>query len=358
MKISVARKIVMRVLMKKGYSGYMADVLVKGFMDDLYKTKISLKKRLWAYRRGFFARRINEYGLNESNYKDYESDFHFYKLHPLNKYSIWIDDKLTYKYILQPFSDYTPKYYFELRKGSIVKLMDCPSKFTADMESVVNLLQQEKQLAVKPLAGTGGQGFYKVSVNIDKYSVNYMQMNIDELGKFLASLDRFIVTEYVISHEAIRRIYKGSPNTLRVIAVHNENEEPIIVGAYYRFGNSSTGVVDNIDAGGIACGVDIFKGILHSPKLHIGSEWLDAPVHPDTKIRIEGKVPHWELILQIVVDICKYLPQLKYMSFDIIITENGFKIIEINSHGAIYVMQMYFPLLKNRHIYRLFRMNK
>jgi hypothetical protein len=355
---NVINNIAIRVLVRKGYSSYMANVLIEDIKWDLLKTKARFLEKIWAYKRGFLSRRINEYGLTESNWKDYETDFHYYKLHPLNEFSKWIDDKLTYKYVFQPFSDYLPKYYYELRHRGLYKLMDCPTELTADVSSVIRLLQQEKQLAIKPLAGTGGQGFYKLSSYDGKFLINDKMVDTVALEKFLSSLNRYIVTEYLISHELIRKIWSGAPNTLRIIMVHNENEKPIIAGAYIRFGTSTTGAVDNVDAGGLACGIDITDGRLYGSKRHQGNAWIETPVHDDTKIRIEGYIPHWDMVIQKLIEICNYVPHLKYMSFDIVITDNGFKVIEINSHGAIYVVQLYYPLLKNKYVANLFYKNK
>ena len=353
----LAKRIIKKFMTIFGYSEYVSAVLLKELKKDLFETNINFQKKLWAYQRGFFGRRINEYGLTDSNYKDYENDFHYYQLHPLNEYAKWIDDKLTFRYVLQSFSEYLPKYYFELRDGKVLKLMDCPVEFSSDRLSVVSLLEREKQLAVKPLADTGGRGFYKLATSGGNYLVNDQLMNAIELKRFLVSLNRYLVTEYLASHENIRKIWNEAPNTLRIMAVHNEGEDPVIVGAYIRFGTSSTGTVDNINAGGIACGIDISNGRLYNPKRHEKNAWIDTPVHMDTKVKMEGDIPHWDMVIKKLVEICHYVPQLRYMSFDVIITAKEFRIIEINSHGDIYTMQIYYPLLQNKHVKYLFYKN-
>ncbi|MFA5015603.1 MAG: sugar-transfer associated ATP-grasp domain-containing protein [Actinomycetota bacterium] len=350
----IERKIIKCILMKMGYSAYMSAELAKEIKEDLIETKVSVHKRMWAYNHGFLARRIHDYGLNESNYKDYENDFHYLKLHPINDYSKWIDDKLTTRYMLYPFSEYLPKYYYELRNGNVHKLIDCPEELSADISSVIDLLNLKTNIALKQVSGTGGIGFYKLSKQEDRYLINNQMMNKDEIRIFIAGLNKYIVTEYLISHEYIRKIYSISPNTLRIIVAHNENENPIIIGSFFRFGTKSTGVVDNVDAGGMLCGVDIETGQFYNPKYRNKDSWIQTNVHVDTKVKIEGIVPHWNLITKKIIEICNYLPQLKYLGFDIIVTDGGFKIIEINSHIGICTTQMYYPMLKNSHLRRLF----
>lgn len=59
-------------------------------------------------------------------------------------------------------------------------------------------------------------------------------------------------------------------------------------------------------------------------------------MHPDTGVRIEGIVPNWELMKKGITDICRFMPELEYLGFDIAITDDGFKIIEINIHQDLH----------------------
>ena len=53
-------------------------------------------------------------------------------------------------------------------------------------------------------------------------------------------------------------------------------------------------------------------------------------------VEIEGVVPNWELMKKGVIDICRFMPELEYLGFDIAITDDGFKIIEINIHQDLH----------------------
>lgn len=57
--------------------------------------------------------------------------------------------------------------------------------------------------------------------------------------------------------------------------------------------------------------------------------------HPDSKISLEGKIlPHWEFVRDIVYSVCYYLSSLEYFGFDLMITDGGVKICEINTLPA------------------------
>ena len=58
--------------------------------------------------------------------------------------------------------------------------------------------------------------------------------------------------------------------------------------------------------------------------------------HPDTKEKIDGILPNWELVKQKITEIEKYIPGLRWAGYDIAVTQDGFKIIEINSHQGLH----------------------
>jgi hypothetical protein len=232
--------------------------------------------------------------------------------------------------------------------------MDCPSEFPANVAGVIQLLDRERHLAVKPEAGTHGAGFCKVSAVDGANLLNNQPIGRDELVRFLSSCTRHLVTEYIFAHKDLRRIYPHSPNALRVIVIHDSSEGPQIVGAFLRFGTSRTGVIDNASAGGVFCGVDLEGGRFIDPRRYEEGKCISAPTHPDTGVAIEGKVPFWTEIRQTLSEMAMHMPQLVYMGFDVLITDTGLKVIEINSHPALTRMQQYYPLLKDPRSRRFF----
>ena len=134
----------MRFFGFRGYSGYL---IIKALKDDILNKDIPVKVKLWSWKRGFTASRVYTYGIGENNYKNQIPDFDYFKLHPINgRYSNWIDDKLTMKYILSPFETFLPKYYFQVEDKGILRLMDCPQGLESDVEGIINLLRAQKIL--------------------------------------------------------------------------------------------------------------------------------------------------------------------------------------------------------------------
>jgi hypothetical protein len=327
--------------------------------DFLENREVTLKQKLWAYRRGFFSFRIEMYGLNDENYAHYLSDFVYNKLQPVNgRFRIWIDDKLTMKYVLYPFNEYLPKYFYHLindgREATIIRLMDCPDEYGQDVADVMNLLKAEGSLAVKLIAGTHGDGFYKITYSADKYYVNDKPFCKDEMLEFLQTLDGYIVTEYLFTHKNLSRIWDKTPNALRILTVKEEGREPQIADSYIRFGTKKSGPVEHNTAENVVAPVQLDSGLFTNGKMIINNKIQDCKIHPDTKAALEGKLPFWEQITETILAICSYIPQVRYMGFDIIITDNGFKIIEINSRPGIGFHNYSHPVLTNDKCKELF----
>ena len=63
---------------------------------------------------------------------------------------------------------------------------------------------------------------------------------------------------------------------------------------------------------------------------------LPCPHHPDTGVLIEGQIPLWDKVKEVVQKICLTIPELEYLGFDIAITDHGVKVLEINKHQDLH----------------------
>ena len=129
------------------------------------------------------------------------------------------------------------------------------------------------------------------------------------------------------------------------MVIRERNQIPKIVVSYIEFGRKSMGVVEGYY--GINCLVDQETGWFSGGKIDIDREILEVKYHPDTNYLLEGIIPHWNMVTEKIIEISRYFPQLIYMGFDVVITDDGFKIIEINSLQGIMMIQYFYPLLKS-----------
>ncbi|KGI39724.1 sugar-transfer associated ATP-grasp domain-containing protein [Clostridium tetani] len=331
--------------------------LSKSFLDDLLNNKsTSLNQKIWAYKRGFLSKNIYNLELNDNNYIEYMSDFSYWKQKQLkNKgYSYWFDDKLTTFYILNPFKNYLPKHHYLIINGRICCLSDEKDLTNNNIYNIKQILKKEKELAAKETKGSLGKGFYKLSYDGINYAINDKVIEENEMDDFIMKLDGYIITSYIHAHSKIQKIYSKTPNAIRLVTIYDEEDGAQITGAYIRFGTSRTGYVDHVMAGGVFAGINIENGDMFKPLKYVNGKVVECPLHPDTKVPIAGEIPNWEIVRKKIILISNCLKVAPHLSYDIVITEDSFKILEINSHGMLTDLQCFYPFFKNKYQRKLF----
>lgn len=315
---------------------YQRKWLIKIYRDAILNKTVPLNKKIWAYRKGFIARRIDQLGLDSKNISTFLSDYDYMKLAQINgRFVFWIDDKLTTKYVLAKFNDNLPEYYFYLsvkNASGISKLMDCPDELRSDTDSILSLLKTKGNLALKTVSGAFGLGFIKIGFKSPTYLINDKEADEMEIRKLLTSLEDYIITEYVEMHEGLKKIYPRSLNTVRLIVINENGNDPFIGIAGIKFGTKRSGFVDNISSGGVNCQIDTETGFFCGGfGVSEKKEFVAHIVHPDTGVKLEGTIPNWQMVKEGILRICKYISMIEFMGFDVAVTSDGFKIIEINS---------------------------
>ena len=336
-----------RKFCRKGIRPYMQELWLRAWWSDLLHTKLPLSKKIWAWRRGFISYHVYQYGLTEENYKNYLADYDYYWLNRINnEYQKWVNDKTTYRLIMEPFKQYVPKYYFSVYKRygqlELDAMWDCPEGITPDFEGVLQLLKREGKLALKPSAGTHGDGFYCLSYENNQYHANGKVKSKKELRELLEGQKSFyVITEYLRMHDRMNEIYSGAVSTVRMMVINTKGFNPQIMQTFMRIGSKSTGYTDNVSYGGICVMVDKDTGELYEPQTIKDHIYYPCPTHPDTGTPIVGPLPNWELICEKVLEISKYLCELEYLGFDIVITPEGFCVLEINIHQDLHKVNLY-----------------
>ena len=338
---------------RPGIRPYMQRLWFNAVKDDLLHTRIGLGKKIWAWKRGFLSYRIWQYGLTEENYKNFLSDYDYYWLNRINNhYQIWINDKTTFRYIFEPFRDYIPKYYFSIFKRNyatnIVKMQDAPAEVPEGYEGIFAMLEKEKMLALKPSSGTHGDGFYCLAYDENGYYVNGQNMTKEEIIEKIESFRSFyLITEYITMNAQLKKIYDKSVNSVRMMVINRNGYDPKIMQAYMRIGSSSTGYTDNVGYGGICVMVDVESGEMYNPERIVNHIFEACPEHPDTGVKIEGKIPNWETVCENVLAMCRYVPEIEYLGFDVAITDEAFQIIEINIHQDLHKVATHSEEIKS-----------
>lgn len=359
------------LVIQNGMDKKWAKMFVKKLSDDEKAFPTDEKTKEWALTKGFYPGRVELYGLTDENYQSYLPDFGYFMLHPINHhFRIWVNDKLSLKYVLSSngCEDTMPEYYLYVENdGTYTYLMDAPEDIKKDKDFILNLLKKKGTLAIKPNSGTsGGRGFLKLQYEDGKIIENNKLISHEEFERTITELKNHIVTEYAYQHKDIAKIWPSSECTLRVIMVKvpdTNKYAPLnwqCIVSYARFGTSVSGGASNLSSGGIGIGFDFETGKFNDFGIRYKRFCPDGiwkcTEHPDTHVIWHNEsLPNWSFVKNKILHVCKHISSLDYLGFDVIITPNGLKFCEINTHPAAdYEQVMCAPILSSEKAKRFF----
>lgn len=304
--------------------------------DLVQRNGVPLRTKLWAYRNGFLSYRVPQYDITPENRTQFISDFEYRWLRHINtRYKYWLEDKISIKYVAAEFNEHLPGYYYMTStnggRNHLIPMMDCPSGFEARFDEVLRLAREKGVLALKPDEGSHGDGFYRLAHEGGGFTLNGEPATEEEILAILRDPDnRYLVTEFIRMHERLAEIYPTSVNTIRMIVFKRDAATPELGTCYLRIGAEASGYVDNTAAGGLLARIDVDSGRFGDAKVLENGRVVDSPRHPDTGVLIEGVIPNWEFVKAKVLEMAASFSQLEYLGFDVAITDDGFKIPEIN----------------------------
>jgi hypothetical protein len=334
-------------------AGRAADVLryLRTEYDDWNRYPVPLWRRLSAWRHGFMSRDYVLLELDRNDCRDYLSSLQQAKyISPAinQEYADVLENKVAYHLSTNPYLDAVPEFYGVVRDGEF-------SHHSTDGRGLLDVLDEEGDLIVKPATGTHGRRVYHLSTTPNGYRLNGESTDEAAIRDVLGDLDGFVVVEYVRNHEYARSICPTSVNTIRVLTVRDpDTREFFVASAVHRFGNDSTGPTDNWSGGGFAAPVDVDTGELgwlHTYSPEAGLRRLER--HPSTETRVAGEtVPRWDEVKSTVLEAAAHHRENPYVGWDVVLTDDGPKIIEGNCAPHLALQQLGSGLLEDDRVRR------
>ncbi len=196
-------------------------------------------------------------------------------------------------------------------------------------------IKDKESIFAKPYIGESGKGIEKLNV-ADFKNTKEMYNYITDKSKGFG-----IIEELIIQHKDVAKIYPCALNCFRIVTLV-EKGVPHILYAVFKMGNDGN-FVDNLENGGLACSFDLEKGEIDG----VGhtSALINYDTHPYTGVRFLGyKIPYVEEMKELVKEAALVVPEIKYVGWDVCITENGPAIVEGNDYPAYD-----FPQLPEKH---------
>jgi hypothetical protein len=305
----------------------------------------------WNYRKGFLKESINVANITKDNYKDFLSDRDYLSGHKYNgAYSAIIDNKLWLPLLLKDYKEHLPQYYYFKDYRGFHRLKLFNTDFNDELHTakdVLSLLKDKKKLVFKHTHDQQGKGFLLFEYKHEKIYCNDKEKSKQEFYDAINALNKYIVTEYVYQHSYAHKVAPRSLNTIRFLILTNtETGKNELIRCHHKFGcnaavyDSGIRVYINEDTG-ICNGEGFVKDEVK------GQHYIKNIVHPNSEVSFENfEVPRFQETKQKLLDIISSFPFLCFVGLDVAITEDGFKIIEINSWSFIAPLQRE-GLLKN-----------
>ena len=180
---------------------------------------------------------------------------------------------------------------------------------------------------MKPIDGCGGVGVELIKINKNKLKTIYNR---------LIKNKQLLIEEKIIQHKDMAKLNDSSVNTLRIVTYY-DNNNVYILNTVLKIGNG--GVTDNFSSGSMYTFIKDGKIIVPA----IDREDNIFKVHPISHVNLIGyKIPNYDKCIKLVSECAKIIPEVKYVGWDIAITENGASLIEGNCYPGIYQIKPSF----------------
>lgn len=336
----------------------------------------SFRRRLWLWRHGFTSRGDALFDLTSENRDEFLSEYQEGLTYGINGKWRWAThNKLTARLLLKPFEEHLPSLYGVVADGvarrypayeSAASVTARPSVDAAfegrdALPYLDSLLDDADAVVVKPVFGAGGRGVFVVTRDAPgEYGVNDEPRTRAEVADLLADVDRSLVVERVEQSAFMAALYPESANTVRLVTMwDDETDRPFVALAFARVGTPRSAPLDNLHQGGLLVGVDRDTGALTgaagvsdaTPPLEVER----VETHPSTGERlVDRSIPNWEALADGVVRIASGLPQLRYVGWDVLPTDDGFEILELNSAPDVVTPQIHCRFLRDPRVRRFY----
>ena len=309
---------------------------------------MSLFERLRWLGRGFHSDSVVLYGLRNGDFHDYLSDYGRFSSASINEpYKVILDNKLAFRGFMGMYVR-VPENVCLLTRNRIAPCLDDPRIDGAD--SLLRYAREHGGIVLKPLASDGGKDILIVRWLDGVWYVNGDKFAEDALRARIRGLTGMVGTEYVTQGEFPASLFADSTNTMRIVTmIDPDTQRAFVPFAAYRIGTRASAPVDNWRRGGISAGIDVETGRMTAGCLCARDGtvmWYDS--HPDSGAALAGaEVPGWTNVCNAVRDVADRFPILPLVGWDVLLTHEGFCVIEGNSWMGVGVVQVHSPFLRD-----------
>ncbi|MBQ3094748.1 MAG: carboxylate--amine ligase [Clostridia bacterium] len=156
--------------------------------------------------------------------------------------------------------------------------------------------------------------------------------NIEALWAYLQEKGFYTIEDVIVCHPDVRKLYDNAVNSMRIITMLDKDQNAHCLYVVQKIGLNGS-IIDN---NCMFSRVDIETGRIMYPA-HSGdtTKGIIYEEHPNTHVKIQGyQLPFVKEAVEMCLKAAKVIPQVRYMGWDVAVTENGPVIIEGNTYCA------------------------
>lgn len=286
---------------------------------------------------GYLVDQYAIYDFKHRSRKEYLSEFDWYRSRRINgDYSFILNNKLVCADMLGHYTRVPQTYASRVGSGTIM-LADGT---VASQDALLDILRRQKKAILKPIGYGKGKGVHIITFD-GGFFLDQEPITGHALWELLHKEKDWFLSEHIHQAAYLDNIYPNTANTIRLITLRDPDTHAFeVFFAVQRIGTAKTFPVDNGSRGGLVAKIDLQTGILSEARtLHT----LDVhEIHPDSHAPIRGvAVPGWQQLQADILALADRFPYLSFVAWDILVTDEGFCVIEANTSSGVNIIQLW-----------------
>ena len=156
--------------------------------------------------------------------------------------------------------------------------------------------------------------------------------SVETLWKYLTEKGLNTIEDVIVCHPDVRKLYDNAVNSMRIITMLDKDQKAHCLYAVQKIGLNGS-IIDN---NCMFAPVDIETGrILYPAQSGDTALGILYEEHPNTHVKIQGyQLPFVKEAVAMCLEAATVIPQVRYMGWDVAVTETGPVIIEGNTYNA------------------------
>ncbi len=330
------RKLTIDLIRRFLPSKYYDDIFINKLLLRQNLKILNLNQMLWCSIHGFLPYEYKLYDLKNNDYRSYVPSRNNFQKRLLNgSYNAILANKILFEkhikivirgidklHVVESIGYIENGYLKSLNKDIV----------NGDFTSLIPFLEKN-DLVMKPVSGDGGVGLLLIRKEDDHYLFENTKVSWNELVEKIRNLNDYLIQERFIQKGFSNDIYSDSVNTIRVATMIDPvSHKPFVAYAFHRFGLPKSGIADNVNQGGLFSLIEVNDGRLSMlVDYTISGEKKYFESHPVTSKKVFNElVPNWNTLTNRVLEMAGRMPYLKYVGWDVVLSDDQFYILEGN----------------------------